>query len=186
MFDEIKKQIESAVTELTSAANLGEHDILVVGCSTSEILGEKIGTYSKIHTDVTMELAEQLWLGLKKIADEKKIRLAFQCCEHLNRALIVEKQTALEKGLEIVMVVPQPSAGGSLASVAYREMKEPVAVEQIQAEAGIDIGNTLIGMHLKRVAVPVRLSVSRIGEAPLVCAKTRPKYIGGPRAVYEK
>ena len=87
---------------------------------------------------------------------------------------------------DIVNVVPQPKAGGSFATAAYAAFSDPVAVEHIRADAGMDIGDTLIGMHLKEVAVPVRLSVKTVGEAPLVCARTRPKFIGGCRAVYDE
>ena len=116
---------------------------------------------------------------------EKGIYLAAQCCEHLNRALIVERECADKYGYEIVSVKPQPKAGGSFATVTYESLEAPVAVEFIKADAGMDIGDTLIGMHLRHVAVPVRVSVKKIGEANLVCARTRPKFIGGARAIYE-
>ena len=104
----------------------------------------------------------------------------------LNRSLIVERAVAEKRGYEIVNVMPQPHAGGSFAVTAWNNFTDPVAVETIVADAGIDIGGTLIGMHLRRVAVPVRLSVKKIGEANILCARTRPKYVGGPRAIYQE
>ena len=140
--------------------------------------GATIGTYS------SPELAEVVFGGIYQATQEAGVYLAAQCCEHLNRAVIVEKK-ALLPGTEIVNVVPHPHAGGSFATTMYHRAEEPVAVEEIKADAGIDIGNTLIGMQLKKVAVPVRLSIKKIGEAPIVCARTRPKFIGGARAMYD-
>lgn len=176
--EEIKKQLSTALDDLLAVANLHENDILVVGCSTSEVLGEKIGSYGSL--DVAAELYEAI---APKLA-EKKIFLAAQCCEHLNRAIIIERAAAEKYGFEIVNAVPHAHAGGSFATTVYKMFKEPVTVERIKAHAGIDIGDTLIGMHLKAVAVPVRSSVKKIGEANLVMARTRPKYIGGERAKY--
>ena len=169
----------NAAKELIEISGIEEGDILVVGCSTSEVSGEKIGSASK------PELAEDVFGGIWDACKEKGIYLAAQCCEHLNRAIIIEKKLAKERNIEIVNVVPQPKAGGSFATKAYAHFDKPVAVEHIKADAGMDIGDTLIGMHLKDVAVPVRLSVDKIGEAHLVCARTRAKYIGGERAHYE-
>lgn len=169
-----------AAKELIRIAKLEKEDILVVGCSTSEVSGSKIGSASK------PELAEDVFMGIWTAAKEADIYLAAQCCEHLNRALIIEKSLAKERRLDPVNVVPQPKAGGSFATKAYEHFAEPVAVEHIKAAAGMDIGDTLIGMHLKDVAVPVRLSISSIGEAHLVCARTRAKYIGGQRAHYDE
>lgn len=174
----IKEESYKATIELLEIANPEEGDILVVGCSTSEVAGEKIGSSS------VPELADEVFEGIYKAVTEKKMYLAAQCCEHLNRAIIIEKKLAKERNLEIVNVVPWPKAGGSFATSAYKNFNEPVAVEHIKAEVGMDIGDTLIGMHLKDVAVPVRLSVSKIGEAHLVCARTRAKFIGGERAHY--
>lgn len=178
MFEEIRKNAIAAVNELVETAGLKKGDILVVGCSSSEIIGGKIGKSSSI------EAAEAVFGGIYPILNEKGIYLAAQCCEHLNRAIIIEEKCAKERGYEIVSVIPQPKAGGSFATTAYKNFSSPVAVEEIRAEAGIDIGGTLIGMHLKRVAVPVRLTVKKIGEADIICARTRPKFIGGCRAVY--
>ena len=131
-----------------------------------------------------MEAAEAVWEGIVPILSEQGIRLAAQCCEHLNRALIVERETAEKYGYEPVNVRPWAHAGGSFATAVWEHMEDPVAVEHIRAHAGMDIGDTLIGMHLRDVAVPVRLEVKKIGQANLVCARTRPKYIGGERARY--
>ena len=144
----------------------------MVGCSTSEVGGATIGTYS------SPELAEMVFGGIYQATQEAGVYLAAQCCEHLNRALILEKEAAVKYGYPMVNVVPQPKAGGSF--------EHPVAVEHIQAAAGMDIGDTLIGMHLRDVAVPVRLRSGQIGDAHVVCARTRPKFIGGGRAVYDE
>ncbi len=175
----IFEQSNAAAKELIEKASLKSGDVAVIGCSTSEAIGEKIGTSG------TLEVASEIYNGLFVAFNEKGIYIAAQCCEHLNRAIIIEKEKADALGLEIVCVVPHPRAGGSFATAAYQSMKNPVAVEEIKADAGIDIGTTLIGMHLKKVAVPLRLENNTIGEAKLSAAKTRPKYIGGERAKYE-
>lgn len=179
MMKHIQAQAEAAVRELIEVAGLRRGEILVVGCSSSEIVGGSIG-----HASST-EAADAVFAAIAPILAEKGIYLAAQCCEHLNRALILERRAAEAFGLEPVCVVPQPKAGGSFATAAWREFSDPVAVEHIRAHAGLDIGGTLIGMHLREVAVPVRLSVQSIGEARLLAARTRPKYIGGIRARYE-
>jgi len=176
--ESIKEQAERAISELIEASGIKKGEILVVGCSSSEIAGGTIGKDSNI--DVAQEVVD----GIFPILKEKGIFLAAQCCEHLNRAVILERAAAEKYGYEIVCVVPRKKAGGSFATCCYKAFDEPVAVESIKASAGIDIGGTLIGMHLKAVAVPVRLSVSKIGEANILCARTRPKYIGGERAKY--
>lgn len=178
MENSIYTQTTAVIKELCDKAGLKRGDIVVVGCSTSEVLGAKIGTNS--NPDTAKEIFDALYNFLK----ERGIYLAIQCCEHLNRAIIIEH--AAVPNAEIVNVVPQPKAGGSLATQAYRGFEEPVAVEEIKADAGIDIGFTLIGMHLKKVAVPVRLENNRIGEAMIVAARTRLKFIGGARAVYDE
>ena len=177
-YEEIKEKAGTAASELIEAAKLKKGDILVVGCSSSEVVGLRIGKGSDINA------AEAVYEGIMSVLEPEGIFLAAQCCEHLNRAVIVEN-AALLPGTEIVNVVPQPHAGGSFAVTVYKNARCPVAVEEIKADAGMDIGGTLIGMHLKKVAVPVRLSVKKIGEAPLICARTRPKFIGGSRAVYD-
>ena len=178
MYDEIRAAAAQAVTELLEQANLRAGDLVVVGCSSSEILGTRIGKGS------SPEAAQAVFAGIYPILQEKGLSLAAQCCEHLNRALILERETANRFGYEIVTVIPQPKAGGSFATAAWQGFSDPVAVEHVKASAGLDIGGTLIGMHLKDVAVPVRLSLDHIGEAILLCARTRPKFIGGSRAVY--
>ena len=178
MYEEIKEQAAQAVTELLDAAALEENDLLVIGCSSSEMVGERIGKGS------SMEAAGAAYAGIAPILKERGILLAVQCCEHLNRALVMEKTTAERFGYEIVNVKPQPKAGGSFATTFWEHAEHPVAVEHIRAKAGMDIGGVLIGMHLKEVAVPVRLSVKKIGQANILCARTRPKFIGGERAHY--
>ena len=175
---EIKNQCKNAVLELIEKAKLSKGDILVVGCSTSEVVGSKIGTNSDPDTAV------QIFDGIYSALKEKGIYLAVQCCEHLNRAIVTERKAL--PFAEIVNAVPQKKAGGSLATVAYNSFENPIVVEEIKADAGIDIGLTLIGMHLKKVAVPLRLSTNKIGNALFTCARTRPKFIGGERAVYDK
>ena len=175
----MKQQAKTAVRELIEVAGLTKGQILVVGCSSSEIVGETIGHGSSLET------AQELFAAIYPILKEKGIYLAAQCCEHLNRALIIERACAEQYGIDEVAVVPQPKAGGSFATTAWASFESPVAVEHIRAHAGLDIGGTLIGMHLKEVAVPVRLSVGVIGHAPILAARTRPKYIGGIRARYE-
>lgn len=173
----IKEQAATAAKELCNMAKLKKGDIVVIGCSSSEVGGSKIGS------DSSPEVANAIYAGLSSVFDEKGIYIAAQCCEHLNRAIIVEKEAV--PFAEIVNVVPQPKAGGSFATAAYANFRHPVAVEEIKADAGLDIGGTLIGMHLKKVAVPVRLSIKQIGEAILLAARTRPKCIGGIRARYD-
>lgn len=174
----IKEQSIKAVNELLEKAKLKKGDILVVGCSTSEVLGSKIGTDSDPDT------AKEIFDGIYGVLKTKGIFLAVQCCEHLNRAIVIER--AAVNNAEIVNVVPQKKAGGSLATAAYYGFSDPVVVEEIKADAGIDIGDTLIGMHLKKVAVPVRIETNKIGKANVVCARVRPKFIGGIRAIYDE
>lgn len=176
--DEIKEQCKKAVEELIEAAHLKAGQIVVVGCSTSEVCGSKIGTDSR--PEVAVDIVE----GITSVLDAKGIFLAAQCCEHLNRAIIIERKAV--PFADPVNVVPQPKAGGSFATAAYKHFSDPIAIEEVRADAGLDIGGTLIGMHLKKVAVPLRLSLKTIGNAPLSAARTRPKYIGGCRAVYDE
>ena len=178
MLETIKNEAKTAAEEIISATGLKKGQILVVGCSSSEVSGEKIGTYSSV------DVAKAVFDGIYQVANEQGIFVAAQCCEHLNRAIIIER--AAVPNYDIVNVVPQPKAGGSFATTAYNEFDDPVAVEEIKADAGLDIGGTLIGMHLKKVAVPVRLSLKSIGKALLLAARTRPKYIGGERAHYDE
>ena len=172
-------QARQAPEELLAAARLRPGDLFVVGCSSSEIVGGQIGHAS------SLEAAQAVFAGIYPVLREREVWLAAQCCEHLNRALTIEEACARQFGYDPVCVVPQPKAGGSFATTAWRSFTSPVAVEHIRAHAGLDIGGTLIGMHLRDVAVPVRLSLTHIGQAILLCARTRPKLIGGSRAVYE-
>lgn len=178
MLEEIKTQANEVICELIEAASLTKGDLLVIGCSSSEMIGSRIGKNS------SLDAAQAAFSGIYPILQEHGIRLAVQCCEHLNRALILEQETADHFGYEVVNVRPQPKAGGSFATTAWNAFSHPVAVEHIRAKAGLDIGGTLIGMHLKEVAVPLRLSRSTIGQANILCARTRPKFIGGERAFY--
>ena len=180
MYEQITEQARTVVTELLEQAKLKPGALLVIGCSSSEMVGQRIGKGS------SMEAAQAAFKGIYPILQENGIQLAVQCCEHLNRSLILERAVAEARGYEIVNVMPQPHAGGSFAVTAWNTFADPVAVETIVADAGIDIGSTLIGMHLRRVAVPVRTSVKFIGEAVVVCARTRAKYVGGPRAIYQE
>ena len=179
MYEEITSQARTVVTELLDQANLKPGALFVVGCSSSEMVGKRIGKGS------SMEAAQAAFRGIYPVLQERGIHLAVQCCEHLNRALIMERSAAEAKGYALVNVMPQPHAGGSMAVTAWNAFEDPVAVENIRADAGMDIGGTLIGMHLRAVAVPVRTAQKQIGEAIVLCARTRPKYIGGPRAVYQ-
>lgn len=175
----VKNQAEKAVTELLEVSKIKSGEIFVIGCSTSEILGSKIGTNS------AYDVADAIFTSIYPICLKHGVFIAAQCCEHLNRALIIEREAANKFSYEPVWVIPKPKAGGSFATAAYTHFHDPVAVEHVKARSGIDIGGTLIGMHLADVAVPVRLSINKIGQANIICARTRPKYIGGPRAVYE-
>ena len=177
---EIREQAARAAEEVCAAAKLRVGDLFVVGCSSSEVCGEKIGTHSSV------EVAEAVFEGIYSVIEKHGLFLAAQCCEHLNRALIVERAAAEKFGLDEVNVIPQPKAGGSFATAAYHAFSDPVAVEHIHADAGLDIGGTLIGMHLKEVAVPLRLGMDHIGSAILLAARTRPKFIGGVRAIYDQ
>lgn len=180
MNNEITNQAKQVIRELIEQSNLQKGMVLVIGCSSSEMVGLKIGKGS------SMEAAKAAFEGIYPLLQKNGIELAVQCCEHLNRALVVERELAVRKGLEIVNAIPQPHAGGSFGVTAWKNFKDPVLVESIVADAGLDIGGTLIGMHLRRVAVPLRLSLNKIGEANILCARTRPKYIGGERAVYKE
>lgn len=178
MYKALYEQAAQIAVALTEKAKLQKGQIVVVGCSTSEICGSRIGTDSR------PDAANAVFSGIYEVLKAKGIYLAAQCCEHLNRAIIVEREAV--PFAEPVNAVPQPKAGGSFATAAYSAFSDPVAVEHIRADAGLDIGGTLIGMHLKEVAVPLRLGIDRLGEALLLAARTRPKFIGGSRAVYDE
>ena len=180
MYEDIRDRARQAAEQLVAAAKLKKGDLCVVGCSSSEIVGENIGKGS------VFEVGQAVFDGIYGVLKQNGIYLGCQCCEHLNRAVVVEGEYAAAHGLEEVNAVPQPKAGGSWATAGYRAFEKPTVVEKVRANAGIDIGDTLIGMHLKEVAVPVRLAVRQIGQANVVCARTRPKFIGGCRAVYDE
>lgn len=180
MIETIKNQAKKVAELVVQNSKIKKGEILVVGCSSSEISGGKIGAQS------SPEIGSAVLDSIYSVTSNLGIYLAAQCCEHLNRALIIEYEAAQKYGLEIVNVIPQPKAGGSFATAAYKKFSNPVAVEKIQAHAGIDIGNTLIGMHLRPVAVPLRIEQLLIGKANVVCARTRPKFIGGARAAYDQ
>ena len=176
LLEQVKEEAANAAKQLVAEARLHKGQIVVVGCSTSEVVGHKVGSWS------TPEVGQAIFDGLNSVFAPLGINIAAQCCEHLNRALIVDYDAV--PGAEVVNVVPQPKAGSSFATAAYNAFSHPVALEEIKADAGLDIGGTLIGMHLKRVAVPVRLSQKHIGDAVLLAARVRPKFIGGERAIY--
>ena len=179
LLDRLTAESRQAIRELLEISDAKEGQILVIGCSSSEVIGGKIGKAS------IPAVANAILDGILPVLKERGIYLAAQCCEHLNRALVIDAACAERYALEEVCVRPMPKAGGSFAAAYYDRLSAPVAVESIRAHMGLDIGGTLIGMHLRAVAVPVRLSISRIGEANILCARTRPKYVGGPRAIYE-
>ena len=176
--EKIREETKSLFEQLLEQSEFEDGDIVVVGCSSSEVAGEKIGTYS------SKEIGEVIVETLYEECCKHHLHLAAQCCEHLNRALVIEKNIAKKRNYEIVSVVPKLKAGGALATAAYNNLPEAVIVEHIKADLGIDIGDVMIGMHLKDVAVPVRTNIRQIGAAHVVCAKTRPKLIGGERAEY--
>lgn len=178
LLTQVRQEAAAAAKQLAEAAKLRRGQIVVVGCSTSEVVGHQVGSWS------TPDVGQAIFDGLNSVFSPLGIYIAAQCCEHLNRALIVDYDAV--PNAEIVNVVPQPKAGSSFATAAYHTFAHPVAVEEIKADAGLDIGGTLIGMHLKKVAVPVRLAQNHIGDAILLAARVRPKFIGGERAVYDE
>lgn len=178
LLTQVRQQAADAAAQLAQAAHLHKGQMVVIGCSTSEVVGHNVGSWS------TPEVAQAIFDGFHSVFGPMGVYMAAQCCEHLNRALIVEAEAV--PGAEIVNVKPQPKAGSSFATAAYDSFRHPVAVEEIKADAGLDVGGTLIGMHLKKVAVPVRLQQNHIGEAILLAARVRPKFIGGERAVYDE
>ena len=178
LLEQVRQEAADAARQLAEAARLRRGHIVVVCCSTSEVVGHQVGSWS------TPEAANAIFRGLDSVFTPMGVYMAAQCCEHLNRALIVEREAV--PGAEIVNVVPQPKAGSSFATAAYQAFRHLVALEEIRADAGLDIGGTLIGMHLKKVAVPVRLAQNHIGQAMVLAARTRPKFIGGDRAVYDE
>lgn len=180
MLEQVRNEAKAAALEICQVAKLRKGQILVVGCSTSEVTGHKVGSYS------SPELGQAIYEGIQEALQPQGIYLAAQCCEHLNRSIVIEREAAKANGYQIVSAIPQPHAGGSWATNCWQRFNDPVLVEEVRAAAGMDIGGTLIGMHLRRVAVPVRLSMDHIGHAILLCARTRPPFIGGSRAVYSQ
>lgn len=181
MAEEMRKlseDLETMLIDLQTDAQLNDRHLLIIGCSTSEVIGKKIGTSG------TFQVAEMIFNELKKFHKKMGVQLAFQCCEHLNRAVVMERSIAETRMYEEVTVIPAGNAGGAMATYAYKHLQDPVVVEFVKADAGIDIGDTLIGMHLKHVAVPIRLTSKTLGAAHVTAAKTRPKLIGGERAIY--
>lgn len=179
-YEKVKRDAKRVVAEFLEQAKLKKGNLVVIGCSTSEIAEHHIGSYSNA------ELGEAVFVAMYEELRKAGMAVSTQCCEHLNRALIMTEADAERFGYEVVNVVPQPKAGGSFSTAAWKHMDNPVAVEHVQANAGIDIGDTLIGMHLRPVAVPVRIEHPAIGGAHIVCARTRPKYVGGERAHYNE
>jgi len=178
----LRQQARKAIEEFLELFPMPEGSLFVLGGSTSEVLGEKVGTRP------SLEAAEAILEGLLPPLLDRGILVAVQGCEHLNRALVVERRALEAYGLEEVTVFPHPKAGGALATAAFLRFRDPVMVESLKAQAhgGMDIGGVLIGMHLRPVAVPLRLSTRKLGEAILLAAKTRPRLVGGARAVYTR
>ena len=179
-YAKLTAQARQATEELLQAAHLETGDIFVVGCSSSEIMGGRIGK------DSSMEAAAAVLAGVLPPLQEQGVYLAAQCCEHLNRSIVIEREAAKANGYQIVSAIPQPHAGGSWATNCWQRFNDPVLVEEVRAAAGMDIGGTLIGMHIKPVVVPLRIETKKIGEAVLLCARRRPKFVGGSRAVYNE
>lgn len=182
-FDKITEQSRQAVSEIIEKAHLEPGSLFIIGCSSSEVLGSQIGTATN------MDSAKAIYDGIIPVLKEHGIYAAAQCCEHLNRALVVERETMKKFGFEQVNAIPQPNhAGGAFATECYNRFEDPVLTESVEAkgDAGIDIGGTMIGMHIRSVVVPLRISLRKIGEAPIICARRRPKYVGGARAIYDE
>ncbi|RUL53166.1 TIGR01440 family protein [Lysinibacillus antri] len=179
-FQHLQQPLSQLLHELEEQVDFQPNQLFVVGCSTSEVAGAKIGTAG------ALEIAEVLYEEFNRFAKKHNLYLVFQGCEHINRALTLEYEAAVKYSLEPVTVIPAKHAGGSMSAYAYTQLDNPVVVEHVRAHAGIDIGQTMIGMHLKEVAVPIRTSIRQIGDAVVTVAKTRPKLIGGERAIYIK
>ena len=161
--------------ELKDMSFFKKGELCIIGCSTSEVIGEKL-----VQWDQWILLKK----ALKQIEKDTGVSFVFQGCEHINRAITMESTNFNPLTMEEVTVVPDVHAGGSLSTYAYQHMKDPIVVEHITVPKGIDIGQTLIGMHIKHVCVPVRTSVKQVGEAIVTIATSRPKKIGGERAKY--
>lgn len=177
--NKVEKDLDSIMKDVLEKANLKDGDLFVLGCSTSEVVGGKIGKDSNL--DVGKVIIKTILANLSP----KGINLAVQGCEHINRSLVVERSVAEHNGFEIVSVVPALHAGGAASIQAFKQFNDPVEVEHITAQAGLDIGDTFIGMHVKFVQVPVRPTIQTLGSAHVTALRSRPKYVGGPRANYE-
>ena len=175
----IRAQVTRAILDLAKAGNLQPGAQLVIGCSTSEIAGGQIGKAS------APEIGEWVAAAVLSVCRQKELIPIFQCCEHLNRSLVMPLFAAKESRYVRVNAIPQPKAGGSVPAAAWKLLDDPCLVMNVQADAGLDIGDTLIGMHLRPVAVPYRGEIKNIGHANLVCAYSRLPYVGGERAVYQ-
>ncbi|PTF16700.1 TIGR01440 family protein [Staphylococcus devriesei] len=173
------QELTTLLNELKEQSFFKEGEICLIGCSTSEVIGEKIGSVG------SMDVAKDIFNSLEKVKKDTGVSFAFQGCEHINRSITIEREDFNPLTMEKVTVVPDVHAGGSLATYAYQHMKDPVVVEHITVPKGIDIGQTLIGMHIKHVCVPIRTSVKQVGEAIVTIATSRPKKVGGERAKYE-
>ena len=171
--------IDAAVDALAKAGDIQPGGVIVLGCSTSEVAGARIGKGS------VPELGDVIAEAMLTACAARGLNAAFQCCEHLNRAIVMEQRVLDERRLTQVRAIPQPKAGGSVPAAAWKRLNHPALAMNIQAEAAIDIGDTLVGMHIRPVAVPMRIEYGKVSHANLVMAYSRLPYIGGSRAVYE-
>ncbi|MBZ6527417.1 TIGR01440 family protein [Aerococcaceae bacterium DSM 111021] len=176
--EKLKQDLKTIVQDVLDVALLQKGDTFVLGCSSSEVVGGMIGK------NTSEDVGDLIVSTMKELLDQEQINLAVQGCEHLNRSLVVERAYAKSAGLDEVFVIPALNAGGAATVAAFKYFEEPVVVEHIVAQAGLDIGDTAIGMHVKYVQVPVRPSIKELGSAHVTALRSRPKYIGGPRAQY--
>lgn len=179
LLEEIRLTLRQAVDALAEAGHIQPGGLIVLGCSTSEVAGARIGKGS------VPELGKVIARAMLEACQAHGLEAAFQCCEHLNRAVVMEQRVLKELRLTQVRAIPQPKAGGSVPAAAWKLLDQPALAMAVQADAAIDIGDTLVGMHIRPVAVPLRLDVNHVGHANLVMAYSRLPYIGGSRAVYE-
>ena len=181
--NELKQEIFAALTAavdaLVEAGGIQPGGMIVLGCSTSEVAGARIGKGS------VPELGDVIAEAMLTACGKHGLYAAFQCCEHLNRAIVMEQAALMARGLMQVKAIPQPKAGGSVPAAAWKRLTAPVLTPFVQADAAIDVGDTLVGMHIRPVAVPLRIDTDKVGHANLVMAYSRLPYIGGSRAVYE-
>ena len=173
---QIEKDAKRVTLELLQAAKLDPKDAVVIGGSTSEIVGEHLGS------NTNLEVAKAVVKTIVNVLKEKDIYPVIQSCEHINRALVVEREYAKLHNLEPVNVIPVETAGGGFSTAAMEILDDPVVVERVGVDAGIDIGDVFIGMHIKNVGVVVRSDIKQIGKAHLSMIRTRLKLIGGDRS----